>query len=89
MKIKESFKKKGSECRRTKKEEACALAGNRTRVSRVAGENSSTEPPMLASSGTPLILLRKEMQNKESPPSCLAAPALNAGGHLVCALVFL
>ena len=26
---------------------AIALAGNRTRVSRVAGENSSTEPPML------------------------------------------
>ena len=24
-----------------------ALAGNRTRVSRVAGENSTTEPPML------------------------------------------
>ena len=45
---------------------------------------------MLASRGTPLILLRKEkMQNKESPQSCLAAPALNAGGHLVCALVFL
>ena len=89
MKIKESFKKKGNEGRRTKEEEECALAGNRTRVSRVAGENSSTEPPMLAWSGNPLILLRKEMQNKESPPSCLAAPALNAGGHLVCALVFL
>ena len=85
MKIKESFKKKGSECRRTK----CALAGNRTRVSRVAGENSSTEPPMLAWSENPLILLSKEMQNKKSPQSCLAAPALNAGGHLVCALVFL
>ena len=40
-------------------------------------------------SGTPFILLRKDMQNKESPPSCLAAPALNAGGHLVCALLFL
>ena len=89
MKIKESFKKKGNEGRRTKEEEACAMAGNRTRVSRVAGENSSTEPPMLALRGGPLILLRKEMQNKESPPSCLAAPALNAGGHLVCALVFL
>ena len=25
----------------------CALAGNRTRASRVAGENSTTEPPML------------------------------------------
>ena len=89
MKIKESFKKKGSECRRTKEEEACALAGNRTRVSRVAGENSSTEPPMLAWSENPLILLSKEMQNKKSPQSCLAAPALSAGGHLVCALVFL
>ena len=55
----------------------------------MVGEKSSTEPPMLASRGGTLILLRKEMQNKESPPSCLAAPALNAGGHLVCALVFL
>ena len=27
-----------------------ALAGNRTPVSRVAGENSSTEPPMLVTS---------------------------------------
>ena len=26
---------------------AAALAGNRTRASRVAGENSTTEPPML------------------------------------------
>ncbi|GAA6110683.1 uncharacterized, partial [Tachysurus ichikawai] len=25
---------------------SCALAGNRTRASRVAGENSTTEPPM-------------------------------------------
>ena len=89
MKIKESFKKNGNEGRRTKVEEACALAWNRTRVSRSEGENSSTEPPILAWIGTSLILLRKEMQNKESPPSCLAAPALNAGGHLVCALVFL
>ena len=89
MKIKESFKKKSNEGRRTEEEEACALARNRTRVSRVAGENSSNEPPMLASRGSPLILLRKEMQNKESPPSCFASPALNAGGHLVCALVFL
>ena len=55
----------------------------------MAGENSSTEPPMLASSRTPLILLSKEMQNKKSPQSCLAAPALNAGDHLVCALEFL
>ena len=28
--------------------ESAALAGNRTRASRVAGENSTTEPPMLA-----------------------------------------
>ena len=40
-------------------------------------------------SENPLILLSKEMQNKKSPQSCLAAPALSAGGHLVCALVFL
>ena len=31
------------------KKEKFALAGNRTTVSRVAGENSTTEPPMLAS----------------------------------------
>ena len=30
-----------------KKMFAAALAGNRTRASRVAGENSTTEPPML------------------------------------------
>lgn len=29
-----------------KKRERHALAGNRTRVSRVGGENSTTEPPM-------------------------------------------
>ena len=29
-----------------------ALAGNRTRVSRVAGENSTTEPPGLAGHST-------------------------------------
>ena len=28
-----------------------ALAGNRTRASRVAGENSTTEPPMLDDKG--------------------------------------
>ena len=30
---------------------ADALAGNRTRASRVAGENSTTEPPMLDDEG--------------------------------------
>ena len=30
-----------------KKEKKSALTGNRTRASRVAGENSTTEPPML------------------------------------------
>ncbi len=30
------------------KKKKTALAGNRTRASRVAGENSTTEPPMLA-----------------------------------------
>ena len=31
-----------------KKKLYCALAGNRTRASRVAGENSTTEPPVQA-----------------------------------------
>ena len=30
-----------------KEQKEVALAGNRTRASRVAGENSTTEPPML------------------------------------------
>ena len=30
------------------KKKSVALAGNRTRASRVAGENSTTEPPMLS-----------------------------------------
>ena len=36
------------------KEKGIALAGNRTRASRVAGENSTTEPPVLFT----VILLR-------------------------------
>ena len=30
-----------------KKRKKCASAGNRTRAARVAGEHSTTEPPML------------------------------------------
>ena len=37
---------------KTKKKKYHALAGNRTRASRVAGENSTTEPPVQAHTDT-------------------------------------
>ena len=37
----------GGKKKNKKKPTQRALAGNRTRASRVAGENSTTEPPML------------------------------------------
>ena len=40
----EGKKYKTAKQKQTKRD---ALAGNRTRASRVAGENSTTEPPML------------------------------------------
>src|SRR4029434_7073093 len=46
--------------------EAAALAGNRNRASRMAGENSTTEPPMRAT-------YREEwprMRNHQEPPTC-------------------
>ena len=39
-----------------------ALAGNRTRASRVAGENSTTEPPMLTEKGFFYTLLDRYLR---------------------------
>ena len=57
-----------------------AIAGNRTPVSRVAGENSTTEPPMLVSSAIfpaqshikyCIHVKKKSCNGKESNPGLL------------------
>ena len=45
---------------RTYSKEHPALAGNRTRASRVAGENSTTEPPMQLLVGSEAFFTKKE-----------------------------
>ena len=45
--LSKTLEKKDKKIRQDKKVKRVALAGNRTRASRVAGENSTTEPPVL------------------------------------------
>ncbi len=49
-----------------------ALAGNRTRVPRVAGENSTTEPPMHIYKGyvAPCLSIRVKSPNREEWVNC-------------------
>ncbi|MED6262855.1 hypothetical protein ATANTOWER_027786 [Ataeniobius toweri] len=47
---------------KAERQKLVALAGNRTRASRVAGENSTTEPPMLSITGGGLLTKRLAVQ---------------------------
>ncbi|KAK2852281.1 hypothetical protein Q7C36_007482 [Tachysurus vachellii] len=76
----------------------CALAANRTRASRVAGENSTTEPPMPMLRGRghlrqrwPALLMHGSLLQEPSPSSignaCTKkAVGPQAGSKAVCAL---
>ena len=57
-----------------------ALAGNRTRATRVAGENSTTEPPV-PFDGVPSVLTKKKLLNISS---VLVAVAFCFCSSIIC-----
>ena len=57
--VRANWKKKQQQQQQTERVlDSLALAGNRTRASRVAGENSTTEPPV-PFDGVPSVLTKK------------------------------